>query len=154
MAATAKELTGRKVLFITLAAFGVIVGVNFTMAFLAVDSFPGLEVKNIYVASQSFDKDRAAQTALGWTVKTGYSDGTLTLSVTDANGNPAAIGEMRATVGRATHDSADVMLNFTQATSPYSLALPLDYGKWELRMAATAADGTAFRQRLPIIVNP
>ena len=53
-----KELTGRHVLIITLAAFGVIIAVNLVMAFLAVGSFPGLEVKNSYVASQDFDRER------------------------------------------------------------------------------------------------
>ena len=48
-------LTGRKVFFITAGAFAVIIGVNVTMAVLAVGTFPGLEVKNSYVASQSFD---------------------------------------------------------------------------------------------------
>ena len=47
-------------------AFGVIIAVNLTLAFNAVRTFPGLEVKNSYVASQSFDADRAAQNALGW----------------------------------------------------------------------------------------
>ena len=55
-----KQLTGRKVLLIMCSAFAVIIGVNLTLAFQAVATFPGLEVKNSYVASQSFDDDRAA----------------------------------------------------------------------------------------------
>ena len=50
------------------AAFGVIIGVNLVLALSAVRTFPGLEVKNSYVASQTFDERRAAQEALGWTV--------------------------------------------------------------------------------------
>ena len=49
-------------------AFGVIIGVNVVMATKAIGTFPGLEVKNSYVASQSFDKRRDAQEALGWDV--------------------------------------------------------------------------------------
>ena len=45
-----------------------IIAVNLTLAFKAVTTFPGLEVKNSYVASQNFDADRAAQQALGWQV--------------------------------------------------------------------------------------
>ena len=41
-------------------AFGVIIAVNLTLAYQAVATFPGLEVKNSYVASQSFDVDREA----------------------------------------------------------------------------------------------
>jgi nitrogen fixation protein FixH len=47
-------------------AFGLIIAVNLTLAFNAIRTFPGLEVKNSYVASQSFDRDRQAQTALDW----------------------------------------------------------------------------------------
>ena len=61
----ARELTGRHVLAITLAAFGVIIAVNMVMAVKAVSTFPGLETPNSYVASQRFDRDRAAQAALG-----------------------------------------------------------------------------------------
>ena len=64
----ARELTGRHVLAITLAAFGVIIAVNMVMAFKAVSPFPGLETPNSYVASQVFDRERTAQAALGWTV--------------------------------------------------------------------------------------
>ena len=49
-------------------AFGLIIAVNLTLAFNAIRTFPGLEVKNSYVASQSFDRDRQAQTALDWQV--------------------------------------------------------------------------------------
>ncbi len=149
-----KPLTGRKVLLIALASFGVIIGVNLTMAYLAVGSFPGLEVKNTYVTSQSFDKEREAQVRLGWTTKASYDGEFLTLSIVDANGNPAAINDLTASVGRATHANADVNIAFTQAQSPYKFALPLDYGKWELRFSAVAADSTDFRQRLKIVVKP
>ena len=56
----ARELTGRHVLAITLAAFGVIIAVNMVMAVKAVSTFPGLETPNSYVASQEFDRDRQA----------------------------------------------------------------------------------------------
>ena len=42
-------------------AFGVIIAVNLTLAFQAVRTFPGLEVKNSYVASQSFEQERRDQ---------------------------------------------------------------------------------------------
>lgn len=61
-----KPLTGRKVLMILLAAFGTILAVNMTLLYNAVKTFPGLEVKNSYVASQTFDDRDIAQRALGW----------------------------------------------------------------------------------------
>ena len=57
----AKELTGKKVLMILIGAFGTIIAVNVFMAYKAIGTFPGLEVKNSYVASQSFDAERGAR---------------------------------------------------------------------------------------------
>ncbi|MBZ0127618.1 MAG: FixH family protein [Rhodobacteraceae bacterium] len=150
----ARPLTGRTVLVIVLSSFGVIIGVNLVMAYLAVGTFPGLEVRNTYVASQSFDSDRDAQEALGWDVAAGYADGTLTLSISDNNGDPVPVAGLSASIGRATHANADVTLDFAAGPGPYRATIPLDHGKWELRLHATAADGTAFRQRLAIIVTP
>ena len=61
-------LKGRHVAMIFGGAFTVIIGVNVALAVNAVRTFPGLETKNSYVASQTFDDRRAAQEALGWTV--------------------------------------------------------------------------------------
>ena len=60
------KLTGRHVALIFGGAFTVIIGVNLTLAVKAVGTFPGLETKNSYVASQNFEHDRAAQEALGF----------------------------------------------------------------------------------------
>jgi len=60
-----RKLTGRHVLLIFVAAFGVIISVNLVLAYSAVNTFPGLEVRNSYVASQTFNDRKAAQEALG-----------------------------------------------------------------------------------------
>ena len=77
-----RELTGRHVLGITVTAFAVIIGVNLVLAYKAVSTFPGLEVANGYIASQTFDAERKAQVALGWTAVPEYRDGRLTLALT------------------------------------------------------------------------
>ena len=77
-----KQLTGRHVALIFGGAFSVIIAVNLALAYNAVHTFPGLEVKNSYVASQSFDKDRDAQLALGWSVYAEARDGELLLLTT------------------------------------------------------------------------
>ncbi len=58
-----KTLTGWHVFVMFGFGFGTIIAVNLTLAFNAVRTFPGLEVKNAYVASQGFDADRKAQGA-------------------------------------------------------------------------------------------
>ncbi|WP_068108727.1 FixH family protein [Tropicimonas marinistellae] len=143
-------LTGRKVFFITAGAFAVIIGVNVTMAVLAVGTFPGLEVKNSYVASQSFDADRAAQEALGWNVEADVSDGMLTIAFTGRSGYPVEVKSIDAIVGRATHVRDDVAPEFTYNDGTFTAPLDLPPGNWDIRMVATAPDGTAFKKRLSL----
>ena len=52
-------ITGPKFFAIFASFFVVIIAVNLVMAFSAIRTFPGLEVKNSYVASQEFDRERA-----------------------------------------------------------------------------------------------
>ncbi|MFD2814736.1 FixH family protein [Paracoccus aerius] len=110
-----RELTGRHVLVITLAAFGVIIAVNLVMAFLAVGSFPGLEVKNSYVASQHFDRDRQAQESLGWTARASYDGARITIEIVDGQGTHPVLRDFTATIGRPTHKRADVTPHFEVA---------------------------------------
>ena len=84
---TERQITGKQVFFVTASAFTVIIGVNLTLAFKAVSTFPGLEVKNSYVASQSFEARRDAQKALGWNVAVAYQNDELALAFTTASSN-------------------------------------------------------------------
>jgi nitrogen fixation protein FixH len=148
-----RPLTGRKVLAIAVAAFGVIITVNLVLAWQAVKTFPGLEVKNSYVASQTFDADRAAQVALGWTLDAGYSDGALVLAFRGADGAPVDIGRLEVLVGRTTEARDDVTPEFRQNASTFTAPLDLAPGKWLVRVRATAADGTLFQQRRDLFVK-
>ena len=76
-----REIKGWHVLTGFVAAFGIIISVNLVLAYQAVSTFPGLEVKNSYVASQSFDVDRKAQEALGWEVSATVTQGVLRVAV-------------------------------------------------------------------------
>lgn len=144
----AGELTGRRVLAITLAGFGTIIAVNLVMAFMAVGTFPGLEVRNSYVASQSFDRDRAAQDALAWRVTPEYDGRELVLAIRDARGLPAPVSELQVTVGRPTHQREDQSPEFSYSGGVFRAPLVLAPGLWNIRLTATAPDGTLFRQRL------
>ncbi len=79
MAATQKPLTGWHVLAMLVAFFGVIIGVNLTMAYFANSTWSGLVVANGYVASQSFDKDLArARAQRRWAGPSASSTGRTT----------------------------------------------------------------------------
>lgn len=143
-----RELTGRHVLMITLAAFGTIIAVNLFMAFKAVGTFPGLEVRNSYVASQNFDRERNAQAALNWTVTPDYDGRELVLAIRDGQGNPAPVSTLEVTVGRPTHLREDQRPQFTYQGGLFHAPLELAPGLWNIHLTAIAPDGTVFRQRI------
>lgn len=149
----AKEITGKHVLAGFVGAFAVIIGVNIVLAWQAVSTFPGTEVANSYVASQTFDAERAAQDALGWTVTPEYADGRLTLILRDAQGLPARVGELSAVVGRTTHKREDQTPEFDYRAGMFSAPMTLAPGAWLIHLEAKAADGTPFRQRLDLFVK-
>lgn len=149
----AKPLTGRKVLAIVVTFFGVIITVNLFMAYMAIGTFPGLDVKNSYVASQTFDDDRAAQEALGWVVDVSYQEGELLVIITDKTGKSADVAKLNAIVGRPTHVRDDQTPEFQQRSGAFKARMTLNPGLWNLRMKATAIDGTEFKQRLNFSVK-
>ena len=148
-----RKLTGGHVALIFCSGFSIIIAVNLTLAFSAVRTFPGLEVKNSYVASQFFDANREAQEALGWDVHADVEEGQLPLRIDGAEG-PVAPKITRATLGRATHVGDDRELSF-EFDGDKHLADPGEMapGNWNLRLAAVAPDGTPFQQRIVIWVS-
>ena len=149
-----REITGKHVLIGTVSAFSLIIGVNLFMAFSAIRTFPGLEVKNSYVASQSFDADKAAQVALGWSVDATDRNDKLYVTIRDVDGAPVRVKSIAGTLGRATNVSQDQTPDFTfDGTSYVAKTGPLDEGNWNYRMVATAQDGTQFKQRVIIHVK-
>ncbi|MBZ4021431.1 nitrogen fixation protein FixH [Rhodobacter sp. TJ_12] len=149
----AKPLTGRKVLMMFLAFFGLIIVVNMTMAYNAIRTFPGLEVDNSYVASQTFDADREAQERLGWTIAPSYDGTSLILDIRDPEGKPARVADLDVLVGRKTMSADDQRPEMTPARGVFSAPVALAPGEWLLHITAKSSDGTLFRQRLDFSVD-
>lgn len=147
------EITGRHVFAITTTAFAVIIGVNALLAYKAVSTFPGLEVENSYVASQSFDARKAAQKALGWSMTRGYDRGRMTLAFTGPDGVPVQVGNLKVLVGRPTEARDDTLPVFALDGDLYAADLVLGKGKWMVKVTATAKDGTVFEQRADLFVQ-
>jgi len=145
---TRGKMTGRKVLVIFFSAFGIILSVNLLMAYSAVSTFPGLEVRNSYVSSQGFNDRLTAQRSLGWDVHVGVTDGELRVVFTDPDGSPATVSEFEATLGRATHTRDDLQPEFAYDAGTFTAPVTIAPGNWNLRLIATAPDGTEFRQRV------
>lgn len=140
MAAAPKQLTGRHVLAMLLAFFGVIIAVNLTMAYLANSTWSGLVVANGYVASQSFGRDLAraeAQEALGWTVNLAPERGGLRMSFAGPTG--AAIDGLTITgaLQRPVTDREDQPLAFSAlGGGAYQAPANLAPGVWEVEIDA------------------
>ncbi len=150
-----KELTGRKVLLIFVTFFGVVFTVNFYMAYSAVSTYPGLEVRNSYAASQVFERNRAAQLALGWDVSAVVEGQTLRLEFIGADGKYVTPASIESILGKATHARADLIPIYERTAAGYFLADigDIDIGNWKLRLKAHADDGTLFQQRIVIYVS-
>lgn len=144
-----KQITGWHVLAMFGLGFGVIISVNLTLAFYAVQSFPGLEVKNSYVASQSFDRERAAQEALEWQVSARLDGDHLTLSF-EKDGGPVKPVLEHAVFGRATSVSRDQTPDFVFNGRSFTAPVAGGRGNWNLRVTARAEDGTLFQQRIVV----
>ncbi len=148
------QITGRHVLVFTVGAFSIIIAVIVLLAWKAISTFPGLEVQNSYVASQQFDAEREAQTALGWTLTQDYQPGAgLFLTFTDAEGLPVQVEDLQVLVGRSTSVADDQRPNFVREAGRYTAAVDLAPGKWVLHVEAKSPDGTGFRQRLDLFVK-
>lgn len=145
-------LTGRKVLAITVAFFGVIFGVNFVMAYQAIHTFPGLEVENGYIASQSFNADMKAQKALGWTVNLTYANKHFIVEFDGKDGHEPDVAALDVLVGRPTEAREDQRPVFARNGAVFSAPLDLRPGRWMVVVQAKAGDGTAFKQRLSLYV--
>lgn len=148
-----KEITGRHVLIAMIVAFGIIIAANVTLAVSAIRTFPGLEVKNSYVASQNFDRERAAQIALGWTLSVTIDANELKIAILGPDGKPVRPAGFSAIIGRSTHVADDRAPEFNFVNGAYTAPLDLTRGKWELRLEATAESGAVFRQRVDLFVR-
>lgn len=148
-----REFTGWHMLALMVGGFGIIVTVNLTLAWNAVATFPGVEARNSYEVSQSFQADRAAQNALRWDVSAQINDGQLTVAILDHRGDPVEVDVARAILGQATNVNKDTTPDFTWTGSEYIAPVEMHEGYWNLRLELVAPDGTKFRRRFPLTAS-
>ena len=150
-------VTGRRVLFIILAFFGVIISVNVTMVIFAINNFGGLVVANSYVASQRFNQDIAAARAapsVDWSFLAQGDPEGVTLTVTDVAGAPAALTGLRGVIGRPSHEREDVPVQFeTVKPGVYRAAAALKQGSWRVSLAFDGPSGPIAR-RVDLFLPP
>jgi len=153
MSTEPKPLTGRKVLLIAVAAFGVILAANLAMLYAATSTFPGLVVKNSYVASQNWNARTDAQRALGWKAAASYGEGTLRVTMTGRDGAPVRGLRVMAVVGRPASARDDVRLELTERARGYAAPLVLAPGMWRVMITGADAEGGSFEAAAQIYVR-
>ena len=148
-----KPITGKKALAIILTAFGVVICANATLAIFAVSTFPGLEVRNGFVSSQSFEFRRSAQQSLGWTAEAEYRDGRIRISIVADDGLPADVEQLAAMVRRPTHNRSDTIADLSFDGRYHTAFAELDEGIWNIDLSGLSRSGIRFQQRLTILVQ-
>jgi nitrogen fixation protein FixH len=152
-----REFTGRHMLAIMLAFFGVVITVNVTMATLANTSWTGLVVENTYVASQQFNKKAdqgRAQAALGWTAKLTIADGEVRYGLTDAAGKAVALHGVKVLFRHPAYESEDksVTLALGQGQEFTARHVPRD-GVWIIEVDADAGLAEPYRDVRRVMIS-
>lgn len=144
-------------LFLMLAFFGVIIGVNLVMATFASTTWTGLIVKNSYVASQDFNAKLAkarAQDARGWTSSAMLDGRNLALTIADAKGKPLSALNVVAKVYRPVAEAEDHDVALTEkGPGAYGARVDLGAGVWEVAILATGRGDVAYEQIFRFIVK-
>ena len=156
-------LTGRKVLFMLVAFFGVVIGVNLIMMKFAIQSLPGTEVDSAYTASLAYSREIGAaqdQNARDWKVDAHIQrapDGGATLQVEarDNNGSPMSGLKFKGRFERPTDRRADqpVELAETGIGIYRGSAALIAPGQWDLILEGDAAGQRMFMSKNRVLLN-
>jgi len=149
-------LTGWHVLVFFCLFFGTIVAVNMTLAFFATGTFPGLVVKNSYVASQNYNamlEKARAQSEIGFKAQLVEKPGGLQFHLADRSGVPQRGLSVTAHAGRPASNREDRALVFTQSGDFYRADAALPAGRWIVDVEARYGDALVFRQSQEIVIK-
>lgn len=141
--------TGRHMLLVMLAFFGVIIAVNVTMAWFARSSWAGLVVENSYVASQQFNAKMAetrAQQALKWTGRLTIEDGKVRYRITDARGAEVPLVAVAVTFRRPVDDREDQTIALARDAGGYAAAHEVADGAWLVEIDSDANLPNLYRE--------
>ncbi|WP_350333947.1 FixH family protein [Coralliovum pocilloporae] len=158
-----KPITGWTVLYWILGFFAVIFLANAIFIYLALGSFPGVEVDSAYKAGQHYDDDLAqarAQDELGWSVdvsfdRTSNGRGSLSIKTADKAGKPLSDLQGTAILKHPTTEIADKPIELTAAGNGELSGIAEDVapGNWILELTLTDKTGNQFKSRNKLFVR-
>jgi nitrogen fixation protein FixH len=158
-----KPLTGRKVFFMLVAFFGVVIGVNLIMMRLAIQTLPGTEVDSAYSASLAYEKQIAAardQNERNWKVdahveRSGQGGATLLVEARDGSGRPMTGLKFEGRFERPTDRRADLPVVLAEVgigvyRGSASMIAP---GQWDLVLEGVVAGQRMFLSKNRVLLN-
>lgn len=149
-----RPLTGRMVLIMLLAFFGVVIAVNLVMVRFAATTFSGIGDRNAYIAGISYNKSLAAareQEERGWKVDAALrrvAPGRSVINVTRSDGG--AFADLEATA-RFEHPASRrmdrVVALSPSGASEWRGAVDLPAGAWDIVIELHSGGSTVFMSR-------
>lgn len=161
--ASPPPLTGRKVLFMLVAFFGVVIGVNMIMLKLAVQTLPGTEVDSAYSASLAYESEIAAardQNARNWRIdahigRNSGGDATVQVEARDNNGALMPGLKFQGRFERPMDRRADQSVALAEVGSGIyrGNAAGIASGQWDLVLEGESAGRRMFLSRNRVLLN-
>jgi len=158
-----RRLTGRKVLAMLIAFFGVVIGVNVTMAKLAIKTLPGTEVDSAYTASLGYEKEILAardQSARNWKVdahieRLAGGAALLQVEARDRDGRPVTGLKFQGRFERPADKRADLAIALAEVgIGIYRGRLDaVAPGQWDLVLEGDNASGRMFLSKNRVLLN-
>jgi nitrogen fixation protein FixH len=161
-AKAAHTLTGRSVLAMFLAFFGIVFAVNAYFVASAISTYTGVVAQEPYRKGLAYNLRIEAderQALLGWTANlTAERAGAARLALLNRNGAPVAGLIVTAIVSRPSTDHFDGKLTFTETEPGHYETTPiaLDGGSWIVALSAreNAAAQPVFQLRRRLWLKP
>lgn len=151
-----RPFTGSHMFAVICLFFGTIIAINAVMATFAVRTFPGLNAKNGYVASQTYNvllDGAAAQARRGWQARVDAPDGRLRVSLRDRRGALLRGLAVSALAGRPASAATDRVLLLRPARDGYQAVEALAAGRWLLEIEAHQGNRLVWRETLAVTVR-
>jgi nitrogen fixation protein FixH len=158
-----RPLTGRLVLIMLLAFFGIVFGVNFALMKLAISTLPGTEVDSAYSASLGYGKEMVAahdQADRNWKVdahieRDAGGGAVLQVEARDGRGQLMTGLKFQGTLERPTDKRADLAMSLAEVgIGIYRGSAPaVAPGQWDLVLEGDSAGQRMFMSKNRVLLN-
>lgn len=144
-----RRLTGRHVLLLVLGFFGLVIGANFAMVLLALDTFSGTVSDHAYQEGLAYNQrlaEAAEQQSRGWQGELVLTADGLALTLHTHDGQPVAGLALEVALSRPATTAYDRRLPLVEAApGDYVAQAELAAGVWLAVVEGSDAAGRPFR---------